>query len=288
MIVKIMKLKSKEISTIRQHSLNKQMMAFLGVLTTLTFAVSCNNSNSPASTKQAQELKNDGFIEGVWVDRWLLDKVKQGDFDAAWKSLRNFTSFGTRRNANGKPSWIATVPDDSGELTLQDGKWYDGSTELLAFQFQEGDTLAQYRFNALGYEEEGVGPFRTYQLIPRMRTEDTFISDDWIYQLYYFPGSYMVDSLHGDMFQVGFTNEGKVLGMEGFVGYGLNIGNSLPLFSLESTSGTFATYVIKGTKSGFDLFRMENEELDGYDNDIIQGAQAFKFIRKEFLETFSH
>jgi len=224
---------------------------------------------------------DDGFIEGVWVDQWLLNKAEDMELDSAWRSLRNFTHFGTYRNEKGEPSWSASVPDRSGTLTFKNGSWYDGQQELITFQFDKGDTLAKYHFTEGGYQEAGVGPIRTYQLIPRQRPEDTWISDDWIYKLYYFPGSYLVMT-ETESFEMGLSVDGDVLDMKGYSHYGLNIGNSLPLFGLESANG-WKQYVIEGTKGGFLLFEVLNEkELDGYDNDIVKGPQVYRFISRSF------
>jgi hypothetical protein len=259
-------------------SLLIQMLAPV-LLVLILGACAADHSTSVISPSVMVKPENDGFIEGVWVDQWLLKKVKNREMDSAWNSLRNFTYFGTYRNAKGEPSWGATVPDKNGMLIQKGEKWYDGETALLEFQVVGFDTLVQYHFSEMGYQEAGVGPIRIHEKIPRFRAEDTYIPVDWIYQLYYFPGSYVVMVAEGGSFAVGMSQEGELLGMEGYDSYGLDIGNSKPILILGS-KGEYEYYVLEWNRKDFSLYEMLNEELDGPDNDIVQGNRKYRFVRK--------
>jgi hypothetical protein len=284
MIVQDMKSKFKRISPTRRPLASNLLLLWATIVCAVVLIGGCSDSQGQVSGTEIRlpTTAVDDFIEGVWVDQWLLNKVKAMELDSAWPSLRNFTHFGTYRDEKGEPRWTASVPDRSGTLSFKSGSWYDGEQELIAFQFDKGDTLAQYHFTEGGYQEDGVGPIRTYQKVPRFREGDTYIPDGWLYQLYYFPGSYEVELVSGTSSvssEARLTSSGKVLGMKEWSEYSLSIGNSLPILNLKSSEG-LNHFVIEGTPTGFILSDVMNEDLDGLDLDIIKGPQIFKFVRK--------
>ncbi len=279
-----MKRKFKRISPTRRPLASNLLPLWATIICAVVLIGGCGGSQVQVSGTEIRmpNTEDDGFIEGVWVDQWLLNKAKAMELDSAWSSLRNFTHFGTYRNEQGEPSWTASVPDRSGILSFKNGSWCHGEQELITFQFEKGDTLAKYHFTEGGYQEDGVGPFRIYQLIPRQRPDDDWISDDWIYKLYYFPGDYSVELVSvtsSVSSEARLTSSGKVLGMKEWSEYSLSIGNSLPILNLKSSEG-WIHFVIEGTTTGFILSDVMNEDLDGLDLDIIKGPQVFKFVRK--------
>ncbi len=241
--------------------------------------------SAPGTTPTVADATNGPpptFVTGVWMDKWLVDRLKAREFDSAWSSLRNYTQFVTSYNGDNQPFWSALVPDDVAALQYKAGRWYDGEVPLIEFIFEDGDTLAKYRFKALGYEEAGVGEFRMYQKV--LHQDDGVdggpVLDDWIYRQLYFPGQYLASPPAGKSFFVELTAEGDVIGWQDFNTYGLDLGNSLPLLYLHSRD-TVATFAMEATPTGFLLFDVPNaEELDGADQEIVKGALALAFVRE--------
>lgn len=258
----------------------KYFISFIAIL----FLASCGADKASSSSVPSvdrpllQGKQDDGFIEGVWVDQWLLQTIKARKLDEASASMRNDTEFETTRDKQGNPQFFATVPDIGGELEFKDGKWYWGDEAKIEFLIKDGDTLALYNFHAPGYEEEGVGPIRTYEKVPQF-------SLGGLYQLYYFPGSYVVTDATGKSLSVNMSSTGEIRGIEPFVRYGFDFGYYPAQFLLWKTQDAAdwppKSYIIKETKSGFSFFEIANEkELDGYDSEVVQGALAYEFTRK--------
>lgn len=273
-------------------------MKYIICVVAITLIAGCGGAETsspnvtPNGPSSSPSKKDDGlFIQGTWMNQDLVHATKNRDFDSMWATLDNVTGFATYYNEEGAPSWLATIPDWGGALAYKEGKWYIGDSPILTFFIEKGDTFARYFVSDGAFKKQGSleNPL-IYAKIPHEgnpsdNSAGWYISEDWIYRLYYFAGDYHLTDAIGNHATVQLLTDGSIKGHESWKEYRFDNWNSLPLLFI-STGGNnydpFMRFVVQGTRNGFALFRVLNTELfegdGGYE--IIKGPHVYDFLRK--------